>query len=669
MKRHCLLLFAASYFGLTSVIPADSARASTFSESVLVDAFEKSRSLVVAEIISVREDKASRCYFYKARVVRPIILGDLTEDDIYEPVELFAGASFGDALKQGSTYALFVTKDCPYHFSWAHRNDVVPVDITDEKSLDDLARAAKGTYAETSICKFRERKLAGRISLPGIPEEILSACEEFRWGLTDRAEFGKKIYESDMGSRRDLSQLESSWIKYSPPATTLSRRHILYLLGPPTLKLGRTYNWFCGKDKNAEDPKKDVGVLSVTFDEDEKATCLLYQLQERIKWTGHARERGGRRELPGPAKSVMLGFQDALRRSGWDKALSLCSTRVRKKAKEGDSAETFFKDVVPLERIISSSQFFVRGRSSRAGEVMGYLCEVPLEVPGYEYGLEWQWSVVRANTGWFIDFKPKPLEVWKKHEVMRQTREAWRNWLSMEKQKEGLQIQLVSVSKEFAVGKPMLFRLEMTNVSDETLPYRPTAYMVNDPMIVKGPDGKSMAFMGGPCQTAVGLEFIEPGETVVLVDSYDVTSQYHITNPGRYSFQFRGWVGASNTVEVDVKRGRLSPIESVVEILKPILPKGWELTRRTHTIDYPRGAQLGRSLGTHLVVDGPGKGWRSSVSINVLLDADEVLVEHQGYVGDFWGDCRWGPVCVRADNAKELWPDYREQIIKALGIQ
>ena len=50
------------------------------SETVLVDAFEKGRSLVIADILSkeVREDGMCNV---KIKVVKPVIPGDLTEDD------------------------------------------------------------------------------------------------------------------------------------------------------------------------------------------------------------------------------------------------------------------------------------------------------------------------------------------------------------------------------------------------------------------------------------------------------------------------------------------------------------------------------------------------------------------------------------------------------------
>jgi hypothetical protein len=669
MKRCCLSGLVAFCLGFATGLPADLLNANGFSESVLTGAFEKGCSLVIAEILSVREDKPTKFYFYKAKIIRPVVLGDLTEDDIQNPLELFAGTSFGDALKLGSTYALFITKDCSYHFSWAHRNDVVKVDIADQQSLDALVQAAKSAYEKTSICKFRERKLTGRISLPSLPDEIIAASERFRYDRTARAEFGKKLYESDMGSRRDQSQPESPQIKYLPPVITLSRKHILYLLGPPTIRCGRTYHWFCGQDRDVEEPKKHVGILSATFDENEKFARLLYQVQEQAKWTGYAKAGVGRRELPEPAKSVMLQFQQALKDSDWEKALSLCSEKVKRKAKQSDSAEVFFKSVVPIQEVISFSDFRVRGWSSGGWGIERYHYDVGVRVPERDFAGEWEWSVVRTPSGWFIDFKPYSLEVWMKHQILMYTRKPGKPRATWEEVRKGLEIRLLPVSKEVVIGKPMLFHIEMTSVSDDTLEYWCTSWVANDPMVVKGPNGVNVPYMGGPAQVAFWHEYIEPGETIVLVDNYDVTSQYHITKPGKYSFQFKKLYNGSNIVEVDIKPGPLSPLESVVEVLTPILPQGWELARWIYSRDFLKGEQLGRRLGIHLAGERQGKGWRSSISIIILLDVDEVKVEHQGYLGDFWGNCRWGPVYVNAYGAELLWPDYREQIVEVLGIR
>jgi len=252
----------------------------SFSESVLFNALEQGNSLVIAKILSVRATP-NKFYFFKAQIVRPVIIGDLTENDIREPVELFAGASFGDALVPGSTYALFVSKGCTDHFDWSFRNDIIKMDELSSANSQILFETAAKVYAKTPIREFRESKLKRAASLPELPKEMLAIYTQFKANPNNRNGFAKSIYESDMGSRRDLSEPLSSIMKYLPPKIILSREEIASLLGEPTLKCGWTYKWFCGPDKNNPE---HVRILSITFDQLAETSLVLYDKNDRVKW-------------------------------------------------------------------------------------------------------------------------------------------------------------------------------------------------------------------------------------------------------------------------------------------------------------------------------------------------------------------------------------------------
>lgn len=257
-------------------------------EHVLMDAFEKGRSLVIVEILSVHsaEEHGVEFWHYKARVVRPIVLGDCTKESIQGPLELHAGASYGEALKPHSTYALFITRDCPHHFSWAHRDNLVKVDLAEKGVLQAIVQGAARAYEKTAIRGFREVQFTERPRLPSLPGSIVAFCEQFRARSENRVEFAKKIHESELGSRRDDSAPYLSYLRYLPPRIGLSREQVLFLLGKPTLKLGWTYFWFCGEDKSISRPGKYAGILSVTFDESENVTLLLYRADRMVKWKG-----------------------------------------------------------------------------------------------------------------------------------------------------------------------------------------------------------------------------------------------------------------------------------------------------------------------------------------------------------------------------------------------
>lgn len=253
------------------------------SEDVLIHAFETGRSLIIAKIISVHAKKKGNdnFYFYKAKVIQPVIFGDLLKKDLEAPL-LFAGASYGDSLKIGSVYALFVTKDAPYFFSWAHRDNILKLDWKSGRQIQVFISKAKQIYANTSIRRFREAKDEGTVILPDISEQLKKACEQFRGKQTNRANLARIIIASDLGSRVDDSSLHSSSISYLPPKTRLSRQQALLLFGEPTIKLGYRYHWFCGSD--SETTTDYVGILVATFDKSEKTRLLVYERDNQEKW-------------------------------------------------------------------------------------------------------------------------------------------------------------------------------------------------------------------------------------------------------------------------------------------------------------------------------------------------------------------------------------------------
>jgi hypothetical protein len=242
--------------------------------------------------------------------------------------------------------------------------------------------------------------------------------------------------------------------------------------------------------------------------------------------------------------------------------------------------------------------------------------------------------------------------------------------------RKGIEIHLTALSKEFVVGQPMLFRVEMTNVSKSSIrDMAISSVMVNDPMIVIGPNGNNIKYVDTSYQTGVREEEIKPGETRILADRYDVDSQYRITEAGRYTFQFNGFVTPgirpSNIVEMVVKQGELSPADSIVERLLPVLPDGWVYTRRS----IPKKPSSENSSNGYIFVHLIGKVGRKTVDegigVFILIDptGNETAFEPEWFAGHFWGRCKWGSVYVKSFDADLLWPDYQEQIIKALDIK
>lgn len=251
------------------------------SDTALSDAMEKGRALMHVEVLSALTIQEERTTFYAYRVaVRALVVpGDLTDADVAQPIDLFAGAAYGDALKVGGSYLLFVTKDAPYSYSWAHRDDIADVTQEDREAVAQLAAQARIVYATTHLREFRDAIEKSVSYSDAIPNAVLSACKRFRSSPKDRCESAREIWESDIGSRRDESRPESSRTVFLPPRVPLSRPEVLDLLGEPDIKVGYCYKWYCG-----EDTAGNAGVLSVGFMPNGTMATLVYGGERPEHW-------------------------------------------------------------------------------------------------------------------------------------------------------------------------------------------------------------------------------------------------------------------------------------------------------------------------------------------------------------------------------------------------
>ena len=251
------------------------------SDTVLHHALETGRSFVSVVILGIQteEERGIRFYYYEAEVRKVMIAGDVAPSDVKKPIGLFAGTSYGEALTVGAAYALFVTKDAPCFFSWAHRGDVVRLASDDAKSLRQLERRAINVYAKTQLKQFRDLQDEKAVDPLLLPGGLKEACVDFRLHQGSRCESAEAIWKSDLGSRRDESRPWSSWISYLPPKVPLSRAQILQLLGKPTIKLGYTYKWFCGNDARGR-----AGVLAVRFNTQSTVDTLVYGGEPLNQW-------------------------------------------------------------------------------------------------------------------------------------------------------------------------------------------------------------------------------------------------------------------------------------------------------------------------------------------------------------------------------------------------
>jgi hypothetical protein len=634
-------------------------------ESVLEQAFEKGCALAIVRILSTRTDD-EKMHCYNVDIVRTIVAGDLQREEVERPLEVFAGASHGDALKEGACYAILIDHPCPCDFEWAWRDNAVGIDPNDKTAVRQLIGIADRVYARTEISRFRRSSMEPAAKPAQLPEELASLCDRFRKEARERGELGKRIGESDLGSKVDPSKPRASDGTYLPPRISCSRREMLSLLGYPGWKNGRTYCWY---GELSQLGGSLIGVLSVGFDSNDRSMGAVYSMQKRSKWVGRTIPASAMAEAEGDPAGVAAGFQQALRDSDWTRALSFCSPSVQAKAKEAESPEAFFRRCVPIEGIVART-FKPHWFSSRGGRTVAISDRVDLSGPQENQApIEWEWKLLKVGSIWQVDIDAMPLDRYTEKEQVKREAQGRTRLTAREGTDRAIKYVLSPVGSEFVIGRPMLFRLEMKNEGATAIAFRRTSVSVNDPMRVIDPDGKELPYVDTSYQTTVRTDAILAGEAIVLEDKYDVASQYRIVHPGRHQFQFRSQNRVSNICEVDVKPGPLPAFEQLVDKLVPALPAGWRWDRRFGTppdMDTPDSADwlfitiTGRSAGK----ENPYRAFFLTVMGGDPAETDPWMKRDMAY----WGLSRWGPVYAAVNEIESLWPECRKTISAALEI-
>lgn len=246
----------------------------------------------------------------------------------------------------------------------------------------------------------------------------------------------------------------------------------------------------------------------------------------------------------------------------------------------------------------------------------------------------------------------------------------------------GIKTRLIPLQQEYILEQPIKFRLEMTNVGSQSVLYDDQQVDVNNPLIVKGPDGKETPYIAGSVQTLGGPKPINPAEVVILFDGLDVASQYYIGKAGQYTVQFRGGDRAfgeidfpkSNVVEIGVKSGKPTKALILTGRLLDILPEGWTLTAwpptQTENEVTPYGRQPAKGLYAALVREA---GLKADVIYISIWQTDEpVDITNQtgtNAVSEYLGKNQGGYLYAYISSEAEVaWPDVREKIINALEV-
>lgn len=279
--------------------------------------------------------------------------------------------------------------------------------------------------------------------------------------------------------------------------------------------------------------------------------------------SAYAGKGEGRIKPPAEAQALLSRFQQTLRDSQWDKALSLCSDRVRAGACSYPSAEMLFQDVVPVKAVVALDSFPMSSYTiiaDPAGQPesdrltrIGQFVQISQAEP--RPAIDWCWTLFRLDTRWIMDFDPMPLSDVKERETQR-LRKAAADLALVDHVVTGVTTRLTPLNQTYTVGQPTLLRLELTNGSDLDLVYEHSQVALNDPLIVTDARGERIPYAAGPVQTTLRLGRVHKGGTVVLFDGLDLGRQYGVTQTGRYKVQFSG---KGLTVGIAALGGQQSP--------------------------------------------------------------------------------------------------------------
>ena len=269
-------------------------------------------------------------------------------------------------------------------------------------------------------------------------------------------------------------------------------------------------------------------------------------------------------------------------------------------------------------------------------------------------------------------------------------------------ERDGLRTRLLPAQKEFFVGRPAKFRLEMKNFGQSQRTYDSQAVDVNGSMRVSGPDGTPVRYVAGSFQTSGSSESIAPGQEVALFeyDSLDLADQYLMVKPGSYTLEFRGtnvkWdsesaIPPSAKITIEMRPGALPPSKQIAARLAEILPHNWDLNLNVTLSEMYKGKFF-------------PPGWESTHSVYVSLETSHDNSSDKGRIRvEIWGtekkltwtgkqrawkgledttkEVESGQAAVYLgkgidgfiywkvpDEAKEKWPDMRKKVVAALQI-
>ncbi len=246
------------------------------------------------------------------------------------------------------------------------------------------------------------------------------------------------------------------------------------------------------------------------------------------------------------AMALMHQFQKALIHEDWAQAIECCSDAINEAASKYEATEAFFQTVVPIPRLTLLNNLPIcayHTRDGAAGNTGSYYESFVRLMEGEgEFSVSWKWRALESPSGWCVDFSITPLDEVIKQEVERRhTRlnEYRDSIIPILPAIAKIKLQLSAAKHRYRLGEPVVLRLELANNSDMDLAYDGQQVRVNHSLIVRDENGKEVPYTAGPVQTCGGDFALPSGQKVVLFDGLDISQQYALDKPGRYTVQFR----------------------------------------------------------------------------------------------------------------------------------
>lgn len=247
---------------------------------------------------------------------------------------------------------------------------------------------------------------------------------------------------------------------------------------------------------------------------------------------------------------------------------------------------------------------------------------------------------------------------------------------------DGYATQLIPQSEQYLIGKPMKFGLVLKNISDSVKLYD-RQYIAFNSLLIKTSDTNEQYYKHPPFQTQGAGEPIDKGEIVTLFENRNITDEYVIIKPGRYTIQFRGaYYGhgsnfpASNVIEFEVKPGTPKEEDILISSLVGILPEAkwrdkWQLASiPNENMVAPAGRKEVKGVSIALIrLSGVisttiiAQLWQTKTSAEI--SEQKAGIQISDYLGRNASGYFYAAIPPKA---LECWPKMKDDISNALNL-